>query len=89
MNTRHRPKESRPAKGFNGKPIATCGACGKQAYTTKATAKQAATRLHPGTRMRVYQCHDTNWWHLTSQDAATTAQHRDRAAGEYRTEKAK
>ena len=68
------------------KPIASCPECGKQAYTSKATAKAGARRLYPGARMRAYPCPGTPWWHITSQDAEHTARMRDlRAREESRT----
>ena len=60
-------------------PIATCPDCGKRAYTSKSSAKHSARVLYPGQRMRVYAC--GRWWHLTSQDAARTAEVKDRIAG--------
>lgn len=60
-------------------PVATCPDCGKRAYASKASAKNGARSLYPGQRMRVYKCGP--WWHLTSQDAARTAEEKDRVAG--------
>jgi len=39
-----------------------CDVCGKVAYPTKAAAKVARRRLHPGEAMSVYRC--GCWWHL-------------------------
>ena len=41
--------------------IGTCPDCGKQRYTSRATAKQAARAHHPDSHMSVYQC--GRWWH--------------------------
>lgn len=59
-------------------PVATCPDCGKRAYASKASAKNGARLLYPGQRMRVYKCGP--WWHITSQDAARTAEMKDRLA---------
>lgn len=75
-----RPVSARHSDAARQLPIATCPDCGKRAYTAKASAKNAARLLYPGQRMRVYKC--GRWWHLTSQDAARTAEEKDRAAGQ-------
>jgi hypothetical protein len=73
-----RPKEARFSAAQQSTSLATCPACGKQAYTSKASAKRAARIIYPGTRMRAYNCdRDRRWWHLTSQNAARTEQMRD------------
>ncbi len=80
---RHRPRETRKPPSGQSRPIATCPECGKQAYTSKGSAKRAAEALYPGRKIRVYTCHrDPRWWHLTSQDAARTAEMRDLRAGQ-------
>jgi hypothetical protein len=56
---------------------ATC-ACGKQGYVSRAAARQNAARLHRGSRMRTYKCDRSDLWHLTSWDAATIEDWRDR-----------
>ena len=56
--------------------FATCPVCGKRGYNSKQEAKGAAKLLYPGSRMRVYEC--GTLWHMTSQDAETTAQCRER-----------
>ena len=76
---RWRPAIARHSHRTAQLPIATCAECGKRAYTSKTSAKNAARVLYPGERMRVYKC--GQWWHLTSQDAARAAEFRDRAAG--------
>jgi len=76
---RWRPAIGRHSHRTQQLPIATCPDCGKRAYTSKASAKNSARVLYPGQRMRVYAC--GRWWHLTSQDAARTAEVKDRIAG--------
>ncbi len=77
---RHRRRADRHSRATQQQALGTCPGCGKRAYTSKATAKAAARRLYPGTRMRAYSCPGTPWWHLTSQDAAHTARMRDQQA---------
>lgn len=60
-------------------PVARCPACGKWGYCSRQVVKRAAVRIYPGSRMRFYQCGPL--WHMTSQDAETAAQHRERQAG--------
>jgi hypothetical protein len=56
--------------------LGQCPGCGKRAFTSKEAAKAAARSLYPEVKMRVYQCHDTDFWHYTSQDAAQTERER-------------
>ena len=77
---RWRPTTGRHSDATAQLPIATCPDCGKQAYTSKGSAKNAARVLYPGQRVRAYRCGE--WWHLTSQDAARTAEMKDRSAGQ-------
>ena len=56
----------------------TCAACGKRGYASRDQAEKAARLLHPGERMRAYQCGPL--WHLTSQDAATAAWYREQGS---------
>lgn len=56
----------------SGHSIGPCPACRKQAYRTKDAAKAAAKLLYPGEKLRIYQCRNTIWWHMTSQDATVT-----------------
>ena len=77
---RWRPASARHSQATQMHPIATCSQCGKRAYTSKPSAKKAAQVLYPGQRMRAYSCPGTRWWHLTSQDAATTAEMKDKLA---------
>ena len=79
--SRHWTKKAHFPPADAQQPLATCPGCGKQAYTSKGAAKAAARRLYPGVRMRAYQCTGTDWWHLTSQDAAHTTRMRDWRAG--------
>jgi hypothetical protein len=67
-------------------PAFTCS-CGKQAYRTKATAKQNALWISPEERMRVYKCPLADVWHLTSYDAAEAEAYRSRNTGENITRK--
>lgn len=56
--------------------IGRCPDCGKLAYLTRTVAKRAIRQFRRrGVLLtRVYQCGD--WWHVTSQDTATTTAHR-------------
>lgn len=55
-----------------------CGTCGKKLYPSRKAARAVARILYPERRMRVYACGEQ--FHLTSQDAATTARKRRQAA---------
>lgn len=55
-----------------GFALGSCPACGKQAFTSKTGAELSAGRCFPEAKMRVYQCHDADFWHYTSQDAEVT-----------------
>ena len=57
--------------------LETCQ-CGKRTHTSKTQAKRAARVLYPGARMRLYRC--GGGWHMTSQDAGTTARRRTHVA---------
>jgi len=60
-------------------PLGDCPACGKKTYPTRQACEREARRLYPDMTMRVYPCGD--WWHMSSQDAATAERERDRHAG--------
>lgn len=56
--------------------------CGKQVYYTREQARQAATQLYPGQRMRIYTCDEkanavTAVFHLTSLNASKTTHYRN------------
>ena len=85
MPKRNRSSSPKPSAGENASRhtesmfTATCPGCGKRAYASKQEAKRGSARIYPGVRMRFYQCGP--WWHMTSQDAATTAQYREQQTG--------
>jgi hypothetical protein len=85
MPKRNRSSSPKPSAGEKAPrrtefmPAATCPDCGKRAYASKQEAKRGAARIYPGVRMRFYQC--GQWWHMTSQGAATTARYREAAGG--------
>jgi hypothetical protein len=58
-----------------------CATCGKKSYLTRREAKRAAAQaLGRGVKLtRAYRCGE--YWHLTSQDAATVTAHRERSQG--------
>lgn len=72
----YRPDIARRTRDISRFGLATCADCGKRAFVSKRAAKRSAAVTFPGQRMRVYQCGE--WWHLTSQDAARTAEMRER-----------
>ena len=51
------------------RPLGDCADCGKKCFASRGAAERHGRRLYPGRRMRIYAC--GQWWHLTSQDAAT------------------
>lgn len=78
--TKHQARPDPKAQSTLQKSYFACPACGKRAYDTRTIARRAARMLYPGYKMRVYQCHDTPWWHLTSQTAARAEKMRARYA---------
>lgn len=76
MPKRNRSKP-RP-NALEAKALAVCAACGKKNYASKQDAKRGAARIHPGIRMRFYQCGP--WWHMTSQNSDVTAWYREHPA---------
>lgn len=38
--------------------------CGKWGYAAKAGARKAARELHPGDRLSVYRCDQSDYWHI-------------------------
>lgn len=36
--------------------VGLCGVCGKQCYTSRKAAKEAAHRAHPQEKLSVYRC---------------------------------
>jgi hypothetical protein len=46
---------------FNRQPVKTCETCGKQCYTSKKNAKDAAKNRHAGDQMNAYEC--GGFWH--------------------------
>lgn len=70
--------EGDPVSAVNplfGIPSFRCPACGKVSYLSRRDARRSARVLYPGRRMRTYR--HLGRWHLTSQDAQTTAARRD------------
>jgi predicted nucleic acid binding AN1-type Zn finger protein len=75
-NRKRRDRFASPDLRGRNTIIGKCPDCGKLACTSKAEAKRTARQLF-GQRWRVYRC--GRWWHMTSQDAARTAEYRERA----------
>jgi hypothetical protein len=61
-------------------PTHTCPVCGKQAYVSKAHAKEWTKKIHQGQKMRYYRCRDERTeglWHATSMGAWATMRYKD------------
>lgn len=72
---RRLPRSVENERGYCGR----CPDCGKLQYRSRAGAKLAAKRgQQTGLGItRVYKCGE--YWHLTSQDTATTTRQRERS----------
>lgn len=65
---RHRQKATH---ANSTRPVGTCSECGKQSYTSKRNAKNAAKALYPGQHKAPYECN--GYWHYGSPPQAAMA----------------
>lgn len=73
-------RKPRPPGGSDrpGVITARCPACGKIRYLSRKDAR-VQRKLWPGVRLHAYRCGD--FWHVTTEDSATTAAYKDVEAG--------
>lgn len=59
--------------------VGTCSTCGKQCWSSKRYAKNAARRIHPGEKLSIYQCGD--YWHFGHLNYSTARGYAARSRG--------